>query len=83
MVHEILSRKNPSQKRAGGVAQVVEHLPNKNETLSSNSTTAKKKKKAYVHKQASPKSIEDCALYDSTYRKFLGKVVGQRLPGLG
>jgi hypothetical protein len=37
--------KNPSQKRAGGVAQMVEHLPSKHEALSLNSSTAKKKKK--------------------------------------
>jgi hypothetical protein len=30
---------------AGGVAQVVEHLPRKSEVLSSNSSTEKKKKK--------------------------------------
>jgi hypothetical protein len=31
MVHETLSQKYPSQKRAGGVTQVVEHLPSKHE----------------------------------------------------
>jgi hypothetical protein len=34
------------KKRAGGVAQVIEWLSSKCETLSSNPTTAKKKKKA-------------------------------------
>jgi hypothetical protein len=34
-VHETLSRKTPSQKRAGRVAHMVEHLPRKCETLSS------------------------------------------------
>jgi hypothetical protein len=29
IVHETLSQKKPSQKRAGGVAQMVEHLPSK------------------------------------------------------
>jgi hypothetical protein len=37
--------KKKSQKRAGGVAQVVELLPSKCEALSSNPNTAKKKKK--------------------------------------
>jgi hypothetical protein len=36
------------QKRAGGVTQVVEHLPNKHKVLSSNTTTAKKKKKGII-----------------------------------
>jgi hypothetical protein len=31
IVCETLSQKNPSQKRAGGVAQVVERLPSKRE----------------------------------------------------
>jgi hypothetical protein len=44
IVQEILSRKYPTQKRAGRVAQVVEHLPSKYEALSSNSSTEKKKK---------------------------------------
>jgi hypothetical protein len=44
-VYEILSQKYPIQTRAGGVAQIVEHLPCKNETLSSNPSTIKKKKK--------------------------------------
>jgi hypothetical protein len=29
IVHKTLSRKNPSQKRVGGVAQVIKCLPNK------------------------------------------------------
>jgi hypothetical protein len=38
--------KNPTQNRAGGVSEVVECLPSKCETLSSNSSsTAKLKKK--------------------------------------
>jgi hypothetical protein len=36
---ETLSQKYPTQKRAGGVAQVVEHLPSKCEALSSNPST--------------------------------------------
>jgi hypothetical protein len=31
----------PTEKRAGGVVQVVEHLPNKHKALSSNPTTKK------------------------------------------
>jgi hypothetical protein len=37
--------KNPSQKRAIGVVQVIEHLPSKHEMLCSNPSAAKKKKK--------------------------------------
>jgi hypothetical protein len=33
--------------KVGGVAQVVEHLPSKQEPLSSNSSTEKKKKKEF------------------------------------
>jgi hypothetical protein len=40
-----LSRKYPTQKRTGGVVQVIEHQPSKCEALSSNTSTAKKKKK--------------------------------------
>jgi hypothetical protein len=36
--------KNPSQKRADGVAQVVERLPSKPEALSSKPSTTPKKK---------------------------------------
>jgi signal recognition particle GTPase len=36
-----LSKKYPTQKRACGVAQVVEHLPSMREALSSNSNTDK------------------------------------------
>jgi hypothetical protein len=34
--------KNSSQNRAGGEAQVIEHLPSKCEVLSSNTSTTKK-----------------------------------------
>jgi hypothetical protein len=45
-VRAIQSQKHPTQKnRAGGVAQVVVHLPSKCEAPSSNPRTAKKKKK--------------------------------------
>jgi hypothetical protein len=33
---------NKEKKRQGGMAQMVEHLPSKQKTLSSNSSTAKK-----------------------------------------
>jgi hypothetical protein len=43
-----ISKKKPSQeRRAGGVVQVVEHLPRKLEALSSNTSAAKKKKKIF------------------------------------
>jgi hypothetical protein len=42
-VCETLSKKNPSQRRASGVVQAVEHLPSKHEALSSKSITIKKK----------------------------------------
>jgi hypothetical protein len=44
-VHKTLSWKYPPQKRAGGVAQMVQHLPSKRETLSSNPGITRKKKK--------------------------------------
>jgi hypothetical protein len=34
--------------RAGGVCQIVEHLPGKHKALSSNPSTAKKKKKRFL-----------------------------------
>jgi hypothetical protein len=43
--------KIPSTKRADGVAQVVELLPNKCKVLSSNPSAAKKKKKRPHHKR--------------------------------
>jgi hypothetical protein len=38
-------KKNPSQKRAGGVAQGVEHMPSKHKALTADPTAAKKKEK--------------------------------------
>jgi hypothetical protein len=46
IVHKTLAQKYLIQNRAGGVAQVVEHLPSKCKTLSSSPTTDKKEKKA-------------------------------------
>jgi hypothetical protein len=46
IVCKILSQKCPKQKRAGGVAQVVEHLPSRCEVLNSNPKDCQKKKKA-------------------------------------
>jgi hypothetical protein len=45
IVHETHLKNNPTEKRAGRVAQVIECLPSKCETLSSNPSTIKKKKK--------------------------------------
>jgi hypothetical protein len=45
IVLKILSQKYPMQKRAGRMAQVLEHLSNQHEVLSSNPSTIKKKKK--------------------------------------
>jgi hypothetical protein len=42
---EVLSEKQTKAKRAGGVAQVEERLLSKCKALSSNSSTARKKKK--------------------------------------
>jgi hypothetical protein len=47
IVYEILSQKYPTQKRTAGVIQVVEHLPNKSEVLSSNASTAGGEKNMY------------------------------------
>jgi hypothetical protein len=44
---EILSRKNPSQKRAGGMPQVIEHLPTKGEALSSDPSTTLPQKEPF------------------------------------
>jgi hypothetical protein len=44
-VCETLSQKHSRQKRAGGVAQVVEHFHSKHEALSSNPSMVKKIKK--------------------------------------
>jgi hypothetical protein len=44
IVCKTLSQENPTQNGAGRVAQVVEHLDNKHEDLSSNSSTIRKKK---------------------------------------
>jgi hypothetical protein len=48
MVCETLTQKYPTQNRASRVARVVEHLPAKCETLSSNPSASKKKKKEYM-----------------------------------
>jgi hypothetical protein len=45
---KLLSEK-PNAIRAGGVDQVVEHLTSKHKALSSNTSTAKKKKKQDKH----------------------------------
>jgi hypothetical protein len=45
IVHKTLSQKYLTQKRAGEVTQVVEHLPSKTEALSSSPNTANKKKR--------------------------------------
>jgi hypothetical protein len=44
VVPETLSQKYQSQKRAGGVAQVVERLPSRCKALNSNRSTAKNTK---------------------------------------
>jgi hypothetical protein len=52
MVHKTLSQKYPTEKRAGGVVQVVENLPSKPEAPSSNPSTAKiKGKKETVNRR--------------------------------
>jgi hypothetical protein len=43
IVHKTLSQKYPTQKRAGRVTQVLEHLPSKHEALTSNPSTTQKK----------------------------------------
>jgi hypothetical protein len=42
-------KKNPTQKRTGRVAQVVEHLASKREALRSNRLATKKKSTSYQH----------------------------------
>jgi hypothetical protein len=67
IVHKILSRKNPLQKRAGGVAQgvhtrdvvqAVENLLCKHQALNSNPSPTPKKKKR-KKKNTSLKSVPD------------------------
>jgi hypothetical protein len=56
IVHETLSQKYSTQKMAGRVPQVVEHLRSKCENLSSNpSTTTTKKKKKFMYKSLVPR----------------------------
>jgi hypothetical protein len=43
IVHETLSQKNPILKKAGGRAQVVEHLLSKHEAMSLTPVPAKRK----------------------------------------
>jgi hypothetical protein len=43
IVHKTLFQKYPAPKRAGGVAQVKEYLPNKHKALSSNLVLPKKR----------------------------------------
>jgi hypothetical protein len=43
IAYKTLSQKYTSRKRAGGGAQVVEHLPRKSDALSSNPSAIKKK----------------------------------------
>jgi hypothetical protein len=52
---DLTTKPNP---RAGGVAQVVEHLPSKCEVLSSNPGMAKKKKKSLNKTNEKPSSKE-------------------------
>jgi hypothetical protein len=49
IVQETLSQKYSTQKKAGGVAQVVECLPNKCEAVISNPSPARRKKKKSEH----------------------------------
>jgi hypothetical protein len=49
IVRENLSQKYPTQKRTGGVAQMVEHPTSKHKALRSNLNTEKKKKNIYIY----------------------------------
>jgi hypothetical protein len=48
IVPKTLFRKNPTQNRAGEVAEVVECLPSKCEALSSNPSNIKKKEREVI-----------------------------------
>jgi hypothetical protein len=50
-VFKTLSQKHSTQKRAGGVAQVGEHLPRKCEALTSTTSMGEKKKKRKERKK--------------------------------
>jgi hypothetical protein len=66
IVQETLSQKYPTQNRAGRVVQVVEHLLNMGEDMSSDSSTTKKEKvklKPEFLKDAMPKPCFMCKLF--------------------
>jgi hypothetical protein len=48
IILKTLSQKYPTHKRAGGVTQVVGHLPSNCDALSSNPSTVKKKKMTHT-----------------------------------
>jgi hypothetical protein len=54
--YETLSQKFSAPKRAGRLAQAVEHLPSKRETLSLNHSTTKKEKSINIVTSLSNKS---------------------------
>jgi hypothetical protein len=56
----LLKKKKTKAKRAGGVTQVVTHLPSKHEALSSNPNTAKQNKKQANKKN--PKCLKDIVI---------------------
>jgi hypothetical protein len=45
IVHKTLSQKYPTQNRAGGMAEVVGHLPNNHDALISSPSTTRKRKR--------------------------------------
>jgi hypothetical protein len=50
-VWETLSQKYPTQNRAGGMAQVVKHLPSLGQSSSPSTTKKKKKEKKKIYHQ--------------------------------
>jgi hypothetical protein len=65
IIHETLFfKKNPTQKRASGEVQAVEHLPRQHEALSSNPSTPKpkhQKKKFNSHIRLMPTTLNTIA----------------------
>jgi hypothetical protein len=81
IVLETLSWKYPTHKRAGRVAQIVEHLPSKCEALSSDPNIAPPKKKVWVFLAIHTKSksisfdVEKGAV---SFHRWLARAGGER-----
>jgi hypothetical protein len=55
-------RKYSTQSRVGGMAQVIEHLTNKCEALSSNPSTTERERERGKHKKVNATSLENAII---------------------